>query len=452
MHASSRSKRFLICVVSGLAAATARAQDPPSIQSTIELGGLGGRIAYDDGSRRAFVTVPMRDEVVEISLRTHRIERRIAVGEHPYGVALGDDGRTLFVALGAPPGRTGRGGRGRLEIVDLSNDDRTSIELSDDSSGFVDPELTVLAPDRVLVNAAAGGFFVTVDFGPDGAAVRRFDLALLDATLEISPDRRSLFAGGRAVPSLVRLDLSAADPVVVPLALPASVSDTSHLASSPDGQWLWVRSGQALDTRTGLQVGETVAGAHGFGANADLVFVATTLGEIEVFVSATGERIDAFALGCGPLAVVDLVVLPADRGFIVLADDVVCVLARAPDCPSAPSVPDSPSPPPAALFVPTDTVLSWRSSPSTCAETFDVWLDTVDPPAARVAVGTTIPFVRAGSLDPGVEYFWRVVTTNATGTVAGPTWTFRTEPCEWPRTNFDGAKLQRDAPLGRGDT
>jgi subtilisin-like proprotein convertase family protein len=60
--------------------------------------------------------------------------------------------------------------------------------------------------------------------------------------------------------------------------------------------------------------------------------------------------------------------------------------------------------------------------------TFDVFLDTKDPPGTRVCGETESQVCDPGGLEVCTTYFWQVIAKNACGrTAAGPVWSFRTE-------------------------
>jgi hypothetical protein len=66
-----------------------------------------------------------------------------------------------------------------------------------------------------------------------------------------------------------------------------------------------------------------------------------------------------------------------------------------------------------------------------CATTYDVYLDTVNPPTTRIAQGITgticDPTPTAGStLLYDTQYYWRVIAGTAGGSATGPVWSFRT--------------------------
>jgi hypothetical protein len=60
--------------------------------------------------------------------------------------------------------------------------------------------------------------------------------------------------------------------------------------------------------------------------------------------------------------------------------------------------------------------------------TFDVFLDTADPPAVLICGDVETQMCQAGPLDFCTTYYWQVAAKNACGeTAAGPVWSFRTE-------------------------
>ncbi len=61
-----------------------------------------------------------------------------------------------------------------------------------------------------------------------------------------------------------------------------------------------------------------------------------------------------------------------------------------------------------------------------CPVAYDVYLDTVDPPATLVCAGTPNTTCQAGPLEPSTTYFWKVVAVNPAGSTPGPVWSFST--------------------------
>ena len=404
-------------------------------RSTVELRGIGVDLVCHTSTQRAYVSVPVRDEVVVLSTRRLHAVERIPVGESPYGLAVSEDGNTLFVALQAPDRSDGTGGRGTLAVLDLRDGSREDILLPEDRLGFTRPAIARIAPGRVVVNGYPGEFLAVVDIDPEGNhAIQILDQSLPEVTFVRTNDGRSLFAGSRSPDDPARIwkaDLQAAGLEFAPVPLPTPVSSAAHLEPSPDGGRLYLDSGEVIDTTTGNRVAWIAPGAHAFGDRDDSVFVARDSGKLEEFKTATHTKFRELTFDCTIRSVTDLVALPADRGFVVLSDDLACVVAQPPECDAPTVLPRSPSPADQETFVPTDPVLTWTSMPLECHERFEVFVDTVDPPVTRVCEDLAVPRCRLDGLDPGVRYFWRVVTSTSGGQIEGPVWSFTTQPCIW---------------------
>ncbi len=71
-------------------------------------------------------------------------------------------------------------------------------------------------------------------------------------------------------------------------------------------------------------------------------------------------------------------------------------------------------------------VLEPPPGPQSCVETYDVLLDTLNPPTAAICTQTTQQTCNPGGLTDNETYFWQVVATNDLGTTQGPVWTFST--------------------------
>lgn len=77
----------------------------------------------------------------------------------------------------------------------------------------------------------------------------------------------------------------------------------------------------------------------------------------------------------------------------------------------------------------TTATLRWFASDpdTTDVLTYDVFLDTVNPPKAKVAGNTTSTAFEATSLQAATNYYWRVVVKdNKGGETIGSVWSFRT--------------------------
>jgi|GEM_PF-1437613 len=94
---------------------------------------------------------------------------------------------------------------------------------------------------------------------------------------------------------------------------------------------------------------------------------------------------------------------------------------------SAPSTPSNPSPLDGATGVSVNPTLIWTSPDAT---SWDVYFGTSSPPP-KVATVTTTSYM-PGTLNPGTQYFWKIVAINTCGSSEGPEWHFTTIGCPLP--------------------
>jgi hypothetical protein len=95
--------------------------------------------------------------------------------------------------------------------------------------------------------------------------------------------------------------------------------------------------------------------------------------------------------------------------------------------PTPPVKANTPSPADTATGVAVTDNLTWVDGGG--ALTFDVYLDTVTPPVTCVSsaqAGASYDPYAPGCLAPSVTYYWRIDSTNATGTTTGDVWSFTT--------------------------
>ncbi len=100
----------------------------------------------------------------------------------------------------------------------------------------------------------------------------------------------------------------------------------------------------------------------------------------------------------------------------------ICVTSPVPGCSSGFL------PPQATTDVPASGImLSWNAV--TNANSYTVYLDTINPPSIAIASNLTTLSVHSGPLERGATYFWRVSPTNASGAASGcGNIAFATEP------------------------
>ena len=87
-----------------------------------------------------------------------------------------------------------------------------------------------------------------------------------------------------------------------------------------------------------------------------------------------------------------------------------------------PAAPSTPSPSTGATNAPVSTTLSWSGEAT--GMTFNVYLDTVNPPVAKVATAQSAATFAPASLVAGTTYYWRVLAINGNGSTFGPVWSF----------------------------
>ncbi len=91
-----------------------------------------------------------------------------------------------------------------------------------------------------------------------------------------------------------------------------------------------------------------------------------------------------------------------------------------------PEAPGECCPAPSQADVAVGVALSWNSGQETAGERYDVYLDTVNPPAVRVSSGQSAAMFRKYLLAGETTYYWRVVAIDGGGRTPGPVWSFTT--------------------------
>jgi len=92
-----------------------------------------------------------------------------------------------------------------------------------------------------------------------------------------------------------------------------------------------------------------------------------------------------------------------------------------------PYVPRSPTPDDGSTNVSPEPTLSWTDGDAEGdSVTYDVYLDTVNPPTTLVCNDVAISSCAPGTLALGTTYYWRVVADDGSGTSTSPVWQFTT--------------------------
>jgi hypothetical protein len=93
-----------------------------------------------------------------------------------------------------------------------------------------------------------------------------------------------------------------------------------------------------------------------------------------------------------------------------------------------PYEPNTPSPADGSTFIPLDAVLSWAGGDPNPGDTvtYDVYFDTVSPPAKKTNNQTSTTYTPA-SMNPTTTYYWKIVAWDNTGaSTPGDIWEFTT--------------------------
>ncbi len=163
-------------------------------------------------------------------------------------------------------------------------------------------------------------------------------------------------------------------------------------------------------------------------------WVSTTLGDFQS-VNADPKFVNPPA---GDLHIDSTVYSPADNAgtsLLTVADDFDSQFrAPAPDIGADEYTIASPGsftllqPADDAANQPVSGTLTW--APSAAAGSYDLYLDTLSPPAALAASGLTDTSYAYSGLDTNREYFWEVIAKNSSGNVSasGSPWKFTTGP------------------------
>lgn len=216
------------------------------LEALITLAGRSEDWALSPDGRALYVTVPERNLVSFVDLRTFRLEGSVGVGRRPGTVAVAPDGRTVWVA---------NEGEGTVSVVDVETR-REAARLESDPGrahiAFHEPSgevwVATALGDRVRVfDGASRGLMATVPIGAGAMAI------------EHNPVARAIYVG-RTNGEVLEID-PAARGVVRRFQARAGAT---RLRSDPSGRWLMAANAGAgalevIDTSSG-RIRSTITG------------------------------------------------------------------------------------------------------------------------------------------------------------------------------------------------
>lgn len=103
-----------------------------------------------------------------------------------------------------------------------------------------------------------------------------------------------------------------------------------------------------------------------------------------------------------------------DGGTILQSDPLACPI---------PGTPSDPLPSNGAEGVPKNPILTW--TPTSNADSYDIYFGTANPPTTKVATTTTATYSPSSELSSDTTYYWQIVARNNCGnSTSGPVWNF----------------------------
>ncbi len=329
---------IVVLLLTGFLCHQSNAQKSQEI--TIELGSIGFDMEVDHTRQHLYVSLPDTDEIVIISLQSFKILGRVVVGTRPHGIDLSHDASTLFVALN---------GASSVAYVNLDNLEVTYVYVGIELGNDLTYDVIEGKPDRIFVSAAPGsqGFawiaMIQRDQGNSTSRVASDRIIRNTPTFMTDPNQKFLYIGEKSSPdSLYKLDITQDTAPIILKDDHGSVNGATITGVSPDGSKIYLGSSrvQVLRTDSFNQVEQfTVSNSRGGslkvstdGANLYVVNNVTDNTEllyIRVFETNTFKKVDEVktskcTLGADTQPRLEL--LPEGNGWLVLADDKVCVI------------------------------------------------------------------------------------------------------------------------------
>lgn len=291
------------------------------------LPGVGFDMEVDQARHVAYISMPTRKSVAVLDLTTFS-QQEIAVGGTPYGMALGSDGQSLYVAIH----------EGLVRVVNLSDFTLRDIPLYIDSSGIVEPFDVAVANEYVYVTSRSNSGsrsmrIVNVDGVDRGGPFdwwMRGPAAAPGATLLASPDGQAIYMVEAMSRNLSAFDLT--DRTFPRFASGWSfIQDINRMQAALDGNAIYLASGE-VRRRDLLDLRGTVSpGVPTFSSDGTRVLVGAhdgffaTDGQVIEHDAVTFERLGSHQVGCAPERMMPVLPAVDTEQYLILGFDSVCL-------------------------------------------------------------------------------------------------------------------------------
>lgn len=320
--------KFTGILAMGLLASSAWAGNEQDVQLTFS--GAAHDMEHDAARGRVYVSIPSQDKVVVVDTNTWQVQTEVSVAPSPHGLSLSIDGTRLFVA---------KSGSGSVAVIDPDTWLQSEIPLTGSLGDARTYDVIEAQSNRLYVSSdpGSGGFAYIVQVELDNAnlatRVANQQIIRCEPTFEVSPDRSALYVGECFSPnSVYKLDLTQASAPIVAEDAHGSVSGSFHLESSLDGSRLHLASGQILDANSLSVVGQVGPGVSRFDTDPTRIFVVAAPNQIQTWSVVSQTSLTSRTLNCTFSQVRELLVMPGEQGFLVLADSQLCGVAQVAPC------------------------------------------------------------------------------------------------------------------------
>ena len=292
-------------------------EDPGEVEVSLEFGEAGFDLELDPARGLAYVSIPDLDAIASITPECQEVETHFIATSRPHGLDLSRDGTRLVAASN---------GAGSILAIDPRSFDADEFEIrvTLGSTGTYDAIEALEGQVFASSDARFGfGYIAGLDL-TDGQSQRVANRRGFRVPVVLQEDaaRRSLYAGIGS-DRLWRLDLTRSQVPIVRSSRTGSVSGTDHLAVSPDGDRVALRSGQILRSDDFVEVGRVPAGVSQYAPDRDVLYVAQP-DRVEIFNARTLAKLEEVGVPCPLGSVERLAVLPGGGGWLVLGGERVC--------------------------------------------------------------------------------------------------------------------------------